>query len=363
MNLSIIVPVYNEINQLPLFLEMLSGQESIDPELILVDGGSEDGTVELLRKFSASYRWPIRLVQADKGRARQLNTGVEQASCETLLFLHVDSTFHDKRALAAGVEALAVKIADAGHDRLAGHFRLKFTRTDDSSDFGYYFWECKARLDRNECTHGDQGFLMRRSFFNAVGPFDTDVPIAEDTRLAERVRVKGKWFLLPAEVWTSARRFEIEGLRERQTLNALIMNFAAIGWDDFFAQARTVYRHQSASEKLNMVVFFSLIDRLNRESSLTQRLATWYRTGVYVRPNAWQLAFLQDIKRNHARGIDVDAICTDNLDFHDKWFDRFTDNFIGKIIAMAGTWIWYRMTVSCFRKRANPSGQTEKHLL
>ena len=137
MKLSIIVPVYNEIDQLPQFLQMLSAQESIDPEVILVDGGSEDGTVELIRKLSDSYRWPIRLVQADKGRARQLNAGLEQAICETLLFLHVDSTFYDVQALASGVEALAMKIADVGHDRVAGHFRFKFTRTDDNSDFGY----------------------------------------------------------------------------------------------------------------------------------------------------------------------------------------------------------------------------------
>jgi hypothetical protein len=135
------------------------------------------------------------------------------------------------------------------------------------------------------------------------------------------------------------------------------MNFAAIGWDVFFEQARTVYRHQSASEKLDMMVFFNLIDRLNRQASSRQRLMTWYRTGVYVRPNAWQLAFLQDIKRNHARGVDVDVICTKNLDFHDKWFDRLTDNLVGNLIAMVGTWIWYRLTVCCFRNRAIGSAQ------
>src|ERR1700674_5517741 len=82
-----------------------------------------------------------------------------------------------------------------------------------------------GRHGRRECTHGDQGFLLRRGFFNAVGPFEESLPMLAETRFAEAVRNRGEWLLLPAEIQTSARRFEIEGLRERQTLNAIITNF------------------------------------------------------------------------------------------------------------------------------------------
>ncbi|NIQ98010.1 MAG: glycosyl transferase, partial [Desulfuromonadales bacterium] len=187
---------------------------------------------------------------SEGGRARQLNAGALKASAENLLFLHVDSVFPDPKTLARALEELDRSIAVAGTDAVAGHFRLKFSRTDESSSFGYYFWEVKARLDRSECTHGDQGCLLRKSFFAAVGPFAADLPIAEDTRLAERIRDVGRWILLSPEIWTSARRFEVEGLRERQTLNALIMNFAAIDWADFFAAAKSVYRSQAAADKL-----------------------------------------------------------------------------------------------------------------
>ena len=351
MKLSVIVPIYNEIDQLPHFFEMLSAQISIDLELIIVDGGSNDGSVEWVQQKKSGYKWSVCLVQGEKGRARQLNAGASQSFSETLLFLHIDSYFDDHQALFNGLTALESEISAQGSDRIAGHFRLKFTRSDNTSRFGYYFWECKARLDRHECTHGDQGFLLRKSFFEEVGPFDNDVPIAEDTRLAERIRAGGSWMLLPVVIWTSARRFEVEGLRERQTLNALIMNFTAIGWDVFFEQVKDVYKNQSDSEKLDMMAFFALIDRLNREASFSQRLSTWYKTGVYVRPNAWQLAFLKDIKVNFARQVPVDDVILNNLAFHDRWFDRLTNNLIGKCIAMVGTWVWYRLTVRYFSRQ------------
>jgi hypothetical protein len=70
-----------------------------------------------------------------------------------------------------------------------------------------------------------------------LGGFDETLELLEDNRFAEAVRKEGGWLLLPAEIVTSARRFETEGLAERQTLNALLMNFAAIGWDAFFRLA------------------------------------------------------------------------------------------------------------------------------
>ena len=92
-------------------------------------------------------------------------------------------------------------------------------------------------------------------------------------------------------------------------------------------------------------------------------LAIWYRTGVYVRPNAWQLAFLSDTRRNYSQHVPVDQITLSRLDFHDKWFDMLTDNVVGRTIAMVGTWIWYRMTVRHFTKIKSTSVNDGKSLL
>ena len=349
MDLSVIVPVYNEIKQLPLFLDTLAAQQDVDLEVLIVDGGSDDESRALVADRSEHYPYPLRLVPSEKGRARQLNTGAGMASAATLLFLHVDSIFSDEHALASAVGEFENALTQREDDRISAHFRLKFQRSDNNSGFGYYFWEGKARLDRSECTHGDQGFLMRKRFFADIGPFDDSLPIAEDTYLAEKVRCAGAWLLLTPEIRTSARRFEKEGLEERQTLNALIMCFVSIGWPEFFAEAKSVYATHSATGKLHLDAFFDLVDRLNRETAWPQRLRRWYRVGIYVRPNAWQLAYLRDIKRNFSHSVPVDDIRTPSLDFHDKWFDRVTDNPVGRLIAMIGTWIWYRLTARRFR--------------
>ena len=106
-----------------------------------------------------------------------------------------------------GIDALAAATARTGHDRIAGRFALRFSLQDSSRTWGFYHLECKARLNRRECIHGDQGFLLRRTYFNEVGPFDPALPMLSETRFAEAVRATGRWILLPAEIHTSARAF------------------------------------------------------------------------------------------------------------------------------------------------------------
>jgi len=343
--LSILVPVLNETAQLSPLIEMLERQSAVAIETIIVDGGSTDGTPERVMQLAAVAPFPCRLVPAKKGRARQLNSGVEEARGGTLLFLHVDSGFSDPLALRRGLDALDEAIGHRGDEAVAGHFSLRFDLPPERRSLGYYYYECKARLGREQCIHGDQGFLLRRSFFDKVAPFDEDLPLLEDTRMAETIRRQGEWLLLPAEIVTSARRFESEGLYERQMLNALIMNFAAIGWTEFFRLAPGIYRQQDHARRLRLLPFLQLIRTLIRTLPWRRRFDLWYRTGCYVRPQAWQLAFALDVRRNFRRGLPPGAESTPLLTAFDRFYGPLTDHPPGRFAAALLVWLWFQSTL------------------
>jgi glycosyltransferase involved in cell wall biosynthesis len=158
--LSIIVPILNEAETLSALFAMLSRQERVAFELILADGGSTDGTAVLAEELAAASTFACRLLHCEKGRGRQLNAGARAAAAGTLLFLHADSAFPDALALRRGLDTLAAAIARRGDFRVAGRFALRFYVPPDRYGFGYYYYECKARLGRTEGIHGDQGFLL-----------------------------------------------------------------------------------------------------------------------------------------------------------------------------------------------------------
>jgi hypothetical protein len=278
-----------------------------------------------------------------------MNAGAASAAGESFLFLHADSLFPDKRAFRKGLDLIAAAIAAKGDDRVAGHFALRFDRQDQTPSWGYYHFECKARLDRRECTHGDQGFLLRRGFFSAVGPFEESLPMLAETRLAEAVRSAGQWLLLPAEIRTSARRFETEGLHERQTLNAIITNFAAAGWEVFFRELPRLYGSQGTAGRLDLHHLLQQIDRLMSALPRPDRLRLWYATGRYVRDNAWQLALARDTRRNFRRGIPPGEGPMPALAFYHRRLDRLTDHPPGRLAAALLTWLWLRF--NCLRGR------------
>ena len=251
--LSIIIPVLNESQQLAELLENLSRQQGVSYELLLVDGGSTDGSLAYLQQ--AALRGELQLFQSPAGRGRQLNLGARQAGSDWLLFLHADSRFAEPTALRDSLDSLL----GTGSRRTAGHFALTFRFSHQKNSVAYYFYQWKARLGRAETIHGDQGFLLRRDFFFQVGPFREDLPVMEDTDFAERLRQQGSWLLLPAVVSTSARRFEVEGLWQRQLLSALLMCFRDVGWDAFFTAAPEVYRQQQQSDRLRLRPFFQLV--------------------------------------------------------------------------------------------------------
>ncbi len=345
--ISIVVPIVNEIEELFGFLENLAAQKAIHFQLLVVDGGSTDGSVEYLQQQLIIP--DLLLIQGPAGRGRQLNQGGRAATGDYLLFLHVDSRFADPLALRKSL----LHLQRTGSSRVAGHFALNFRRTSEDRSLGYYFYEWKARTGRPETIHGDQGFLLPRQLFNALGGFREDLPVMEDTDLAERLRQDAQWQLLPAVVSTSARRFEMEGFWQRQLLGALLMCFRSIGWSEFFAQAPGIYRQQNMTLKLQLCPFFSLVLDLLKDLPRRERWRIWLASGGYVRDHAWQIFLFWDVWLAFRQDRPVGGGSLRQLAFWEPIFDFLTANSSGRFAAALLLRGWFAGCYHWLQQREN----------
>jgi glycosyltransferase involved in cell wall biosynthesis len=310
--LSIVIPTLNEAAALPEALASIVRQRDIAMEVVIADGGSTDGTCSL----AAAAALPAKIVPGRPGRCRQLNAGVAAASGEFILCLHADSILPDSMAFRMSVDFLR----DAGKDRpMAGHFRISFRRSSSVPSLGFRYYERKALLDRRGCSHGDQGILIPAELLRRNGGFDESCPLLAETRFADRLRESGSWLLLPAEISSSARRFEREGLKERQTLNAVIMALAECGREDILAAIPTLYRLHGETGKLRLRETFRKITALTGALPVAERAGFWERVGHYACSNAWQVPFFGDVLLNscYCRGDD-----TPLLNLYDRHLQR-----------------------------------------
>ncbi|SHI51325.1 transferase 2, rSAM/selenodomain-associated [Malonomonas rubra DSM 5091] len=341
--LNIIVPLLNERSEIASFLTNMVEQQDVDYELIFVDGGSTDGSLEYLQQAV----FPGRVFSSEVGRARQMNAGVQQAEAEWLLFLHIDSRFSDPRALRRALDMLQ----QPGSINLAGHFALKFRRREKTPSHAYYFYEWKARLGRPETIHGDQGFLLRKELFFRLNGFSEDMTVMEDTDFAERLREVGQWQLLPAEISTSARRFETEGLWQRQLLGALIMCFRDVGWQQFFVEAAGVYRQQNKADQLQIRPFFALVRQLLKALPVKERFLLWWRCGGYVRRHAWQLFFAVDAMRAFYLKFPPGQGSLRVTNCFEPLWNLLSDNLFGRLVATFALRCWFEIVDLWLRVR------------
>jgi hypothetical protein len=236
-----------------------------------------------------------------------------------------------------------------GHEKVAGHFPLRFLRSVACPSLAYYYYESKTRLNRKGCINGDQGFLLRRSFFEEIGGFDESLEFLEDERMAEIIFAKGQWLLLPSEIITSARRFETEGLFERQVLNAFIMNFSTIGWDIFFKEAAGIYRTQKESGSLELLPYFEKIVELLKQEPYKRRFSLWYRTGAYVNENAWQLAYALDVRGNYKNCREITENKRSFLERFDSYGHFLVNHTFGRIVTTFLTWTCFHGYRICMK--------------
>jgi len=282
--LSVVIPTLNEAGALPALLRDLQGQRGLDTEVIVADGGSDDGTLQLATAAGA------RVLQAPRGRGRQMNAGAAAAGGEWLLFLHADSRLPAPELLAQALQHLRSQPGEL----VAGHFRLRFRRQQPGHDFFFRYLEGKTALGRPGTINGDQGLLLSRRCFAQLGGYDEHLPFLEDQAIAERIFADGRWLLLPGGLETSARRFEREGHARRYALMALIMAMRAAGLEEFFRRAPQVYAAQHQAGRLQTGGYRRLAREVLGQLPRQQRLAAYRRIGSLLGANAWQLAHALD---------------------------------------------------------------------
>jgi rSAM/selenodomain-associated transferase 2 len=160
-------------------------------EIVVIDGGSRDRTVDRARAAGAS------VLSSSPGRARQLETGWRATRGDVVLFLHADTR------LPSGW-AIAVRDALRDPGVAAGAFRLRFA--ERSLGLAAIEWGAERRARWGGLPYGDQALFARRRALEAIGGI-APVPIAEDLDLVRALAGQGRLALLPEAVTTSARRY------------------------------------------------------------------------------------------------------------------------------------------------------------
>ena len=339
-DLSVVVPVLEDAEPLASLLAGLRAQEGLALEVLVADGGGGSGS-EPARRAAHGGGPPVRAVQTAPGRGCQMNAAAREARAPDLLFLHADSVLEDPGMLARAWQRMDRERSCRGSFRVAGRFGLRFVRSRPGHEGAYYFYEAKTRLNRPEVVNGDQGLWLERAYFEELGGFDESLPYLEDARLARRIDETGAWITLPGTLGTSARRFEVEGLPVRQTLNALVRNFEAIGMNGFFARAADAYRLQGRAARLRLGPFLRAAERESRSHGAKAFARWWWGTAGYVASNAWQLAFALDCRRNRRAGLPPGRGPTPWLDRYDRRVGPLARSVPGRLGCLTVTGAWF----------------------
>jgi rSAM/selenodomain-associated transferase 2 len=203
--ISIVIPVLNEAATITTALTNI--KNITESEIIVVDGGSQDETVELARFLG------VKVILSAPGRARQMNAGAEVAKGDLLLFLHADTR------LPADFETLICQTL-LRSSVVAGAFELQI----DARLLGLRLIEKMANWRSHFCSlpYGDQAIFLKAEIFHRVGGFP-DLPIMEDFEFIRQLKRLGRIAIVPKPVITSGRRWQKLGAIRTTAINQLVI--------------------------------------------------------------------------------------------------------------------------------------------
>ncbi len=195
MKLSIIIPVLNEAEYIADTLKSLDPYRRQGHEVIVIDGGSDDDTVSIAAQYAD------KVLRSDAGRAIQMNSGIDKARGDVLLFLHADTRLPGDAAS---------KIINAVEDGYFwGHFNVRL------SGQHFMFRIIERMMNIRSCitgvATGDQAIFVSLESIEIVGVYP-HLPLMEDVVFSKSLRDLGWPACIKQQVVTSSRRWEDKGI-------------------------------------------------------------------------------------------------------------------------------------------------------
>ncbi|MGL1936610.1 MAG: TIGR04283 family arsenosugar biosynthesis glycosyltransferase [Fibrobacterales bacterium] len=213
IDLSIIIPTYNDNSSLGTLLTQVNQLTPQPKEIIVVDGAENSDCQTLVSAAGATY------ITSPKGRGTQLNYGAQKATGAILWFVHADSSLpnnsiaHIQNAIAHGSESGCFSF------RLAG---------PQSTLRKVFNWATNLRV-RFSIPYGDQGIFMRSDLFHFLGGFES-IPLFEEVSLMKRAKKQFNYAMLKISIGVSPRKYEHEGWIKTALLNRLYSIAFSLGY-------------------------------------------------------------------------------------------------------------------------------------
>jgi len=229
---TIIIPTLDEEKKITGCLKSITGSYPCSAEVLIVDGGSKDKTLELARNVDTGIK--TKIFRSEKtGLARQLDLGVKKAKGEYLVFLHVDC-----RLPANAFSSIKGFFKKYGQKAVGGAFKMKI----EGSRFFYKVFSLGGDIYCNttKTFFGDRAMFISKSYYEKIGGF-RDIPIMADVDLSRRMKKAGVVKQLKDTVLSDGRKFEKESFIRMIYLQVWVLSAFKKGIDPELIRERYYY--------------------------------------------------------------------------------------------------------------------------
>ena len=261
MKYSFIIPTYNEELYIKKNIRLLKSFGN-DIEIIIADGGSNDGTAKIAEEEK------VKIINCKTGRGIQLNKGAEAASGNILCFLHAD-TFLPKDTIK-----ILNDFFEDDENQIC-RFRLGFDVEHWLLDRYTYF----SKFDTVFTRFGDMFIAVRKNFFDELNGYPNWVTF-EDVNFLKRASKKKKVVILNAKVVSSARAFMKYGLIKQQIFNGYLITKYLLGFRKFIEENK-YYKRKSNSNKVSLIVFVRYPQKGKVKTRLAATIGNGKATEIY----------------------------------------------------------------------------------